>query len=55
MSIDESGASVVTAELSAFSAAHEGKFLQLFQNLVGNAHKIGCGSHPGQFAMNVKK
>jgi CheY-like chemotaxis protein len=39
MSIDESGASVVSAELPVLSTAHECHFVQLFQNLVGNAIK----------------
>ena len=39
MSIEENGASVVSTELPVLSAAHEFHFLQLFQNLVGNAIK----------------
>jgi CheY-like chemotaxis protein len=39
MSIKENGASVVSTELPVLSAAHEFHFLQLFQNLVGNAIK----------------
>lgn len=39
MSIKENGASVVSTELPVLSAANEFHFLQLFQNLVGNAIK----------------
>jgi CheY-like chemotaxis protein len=39
MSIEENGGSVVSTELPVLSAAHEFHFLQLFQNLVGNAIK----------------
>ena len=39
MSIEENGATVVSAELPILSSAHEFHFLQLFQNLVGNAIK----------------
>ena len=39
MSIEENGASVVSTELPVLSAAHEFHFLQLFQNLIGNAIK----------------
>jgi len=39
MTIEENGASVVSTELPVLSAAHEFHFLQLFQNLVGNAIK----------------
>lgn len=37
LSIDENGASVLSAELPTLSAAHEFHFVQLFHNLVGNA------------------
>jgi nitrogen-specific signal transduction histidine kinase/CheY-like chemotaxis protein len=39
MSIEENGASVVSTELPVLSAAHEFHFVQLFQNLIGNAIK----------------
>jgi nitrogen-specific signal transduction histidine kinase/ActR/RegA family two-component response regulator len=39
MSIEENGASVVSTQLPVLSAAHEFHFVQLFQNLVGNAIK----------------
>lgn len=39
MSIEESVASVVSTELPVLPAAHEFHFVQLFQNLIGNAIK----------------
>jgi CheY-like chemotaxis protein len=46
MSIDENGASVVGADLPTLSAAHEFHFVQLFQNLVGNAIKYRSEAKP---------
>jgi nitrogen-specific signal transduction histidine kinase len=46
MSIDENRASVVSAELPTLSAAHEFHFVQLFQNLVGNAIKYRSEASP---------
>ncbi|HEU5239515.1 MAG TPA: ATP-binding protein [Pyrinomonadaceae bacterium] len=46
MSIDENRALVVSAELPTLSAAHEFHFVQLFQNLVGNAIKYRGEASP---------
>jgi CheY-like chemotaxis protein len=46
LSIDENGASVLSAELPILSAAHEFHFVQLFQNLVGNAIKYRSEAKP---------
>jgi CheY-like chemotaxis protein len=46
LSIDESGAVVVSAELPILPAAHEVHFVQLFQNLIGNAIKYRSDANP---------
>ena len=46
LSIDENGASVVSVDLPTLSAAHEFHFVQLFQNLVGNAIKYRSEANP---------
>jgi light-regulated signal transduction histidine kinase (bacteriophytochrome) len=46
VSIEENGASVVSTELPVLFDAHEFHFVQLFQNLVGNAIKYRSGLKP---------